>query len=242
VRRATPSFTVEIRRKSKQVTSQSPDALATQTQPRAPELFRPSRADVDAALQAKQAEAAGTSAEPSHTKGRILPSLLEEEPPNRLLRDSSSSLHETAPTPTTPSQRRESPRKGSTQTSVPSKPGVAADVLAANKRASLQANDGAPFQRTTAAQLSNRNAASPKGHMKETPRKAASTYVDQNRVAPFSLDGQNSPTGVDAVATSPSNVQEGSSRGRKRHIMGRYVVGDELKPGERWKRLLRWKR
>jgi len=120
-----------------------------------------------------------------------------------------------------------------------SKPTAAADALV-NKRASLQANDdGAPRQQTTAAQRPNRNAASPKIRMKKKPRKAAPTCVEQNQVAPFFLANQNSTAAMDAMATSPSNVQEGPRQGRKRRIMGRYVVGDELKPGERWKRLLR---
>jgi hypothetical protein len=239
VRRTPPSFTVEIRRKSRHVTNRSPDASPAQIQPRTPEQRRPSPPDADAALQAKQAQVPRTGVAPSHAKGRILPSLLEEESLNRLLRDSSSSFQETAPTAPTPLQPRDSP------TSMPSrnsKPKAAADALA-NKRASLQANDdGAPRQQTTAAQHPNRNAASPKTHMKKKPRKAAPTCVEQNQVAPFFLASQNSTAGMDAMATSPSNEQEGPRQGRKRHIMGRYVVGDELKPGERWKRLFRWLR
>ncbi|MFZ0208343.1 MAG: hypothetical protein WAL59_19935 [Roseiarcus sp.] len=38
---------------------------------------------------------------------------------------------------------------------------------------------------------------------------------------------------------APSAADEVSPNTRKRTIMGRYVHGDELKPGERWKRLLR---
>ena len=38
---------------------------------------------------------------------------------------------------------------------------------------------------------------------------------------------------------APSAADEVSPIARKRTILGRYVFGDELKPGERWKRLLR---
>ena len=49
---------------------------------------------------------------------------------------------------------------------------------------------------------------------------------------------QRSAIGTDSPATLPSRVDDRSPQGRKRTIMARYVFGDELKPGERWKRRL----
>ena len=49
---------------------------------------------------------------------------------------------------------------------------------------------------------------------------------------------QRSAIGTDSPATLPSKVDVGSPQGRKRTIMARYVFGDELKPGDRWKRRL----
>jgi hypothetical protein len=43
---------------------------------------------------------------------------------------------------------------------------------------------------------------------------------------------------TDSPATLPSRVADRSPQGRKRTIVARYVFGDELKPGERWKRRL----
>ncbi len=45
---------------------------------------------------------------------------------------------------------------------------------------------------------------------------------------------------IGAIAQPPAApVVELAPKVRKRTIMGRYVYGDEPKPGERWKRLLR---
>ena len=43
---------------------------------------------------------------------------------------------------------------------------------------------------------------------------------------------------TDASAPLPMTIEELSCPKRKRTIMGRYVIGNELKPGERWKRRL----
>ena len=51
-------------------------------------------------------------------------------------------------------------------------------------------------------------------------------------------DDQRSTTRTDSPATLPSKVDGRSPESRKRTIMARYVFGDELKPGERWKRRL----
>jgi len=55
---------------------------------------------------------------------------------------------------------------------------------------------------------------------------------------PVSAKDQVSITQTDALGALPTAVDDVSRPNRKRTIMGRYVVGDELKPGERWKRRL----
>jgi hypothetical protein len=52
------------------------------------------------------------------------------------------------------------------------------------------------------------------------------------------LNDQRSAIAADPLATPPSSVDERARQSRKRTIMGRYVFGDELKLGERWKRRL----
>jgi hypothetical protein len=51
-------------------------------------------------------------------------------------------------------------------------------------------------------------------------------------------DDQRSAIGTDSPVTLPSRVDGRSPESRKRTIVARYVFGDELKPGERWKRRL----
>jgi hypothetical protein len=60
---------------------------------------------------------------------------------------------------------------------------------------------------------------------------------DDVRAKPLPND-QRSAIGTDSPATLPSVVDDRSPQGRKRTIMTRYVFGEKLKPGERWKRRL----
>jgi hypothetical protein len=49
---------------------------------------------------------------------------------------------------------------------------------------------------------------------------------------------QRTAIGTDYSAPIPLGVDDRSPQGRKRTLLARYVFGDELKPGERWKRRL----
>ena len=60
---------------------------------------------------------------------------------------------------------------------------------------------------------------------------------DNARAKPLPND-QRSARGTDSPTTLPSRVDDRSPQRRKRTIMVRYVFGDELKLGERWKRRL----
>jgi hypothetical protein len=61
-----------------------------------------------------------------------------------------------------------------------------------------------------------------------------------------SLDGSADPlvkdrqsdTKIDIVTTPVPTVVEPPRQSRQRNIMARYVFGEELRPGERWKRRL----
>jgi hypothetical protein len=55
---------------------------------------------------------------------------------------------------------------------------------------------------------------------------------------PVSAKDQGSITQTGSLGALPTAVDDVSRPNRKRTIMGRYVFGDELKPGERWKRRL----
>ena len=60
---------------------------------------------------------------------------------------------------------------------------------------------------------------------------------DDLRAKPLPND-QRSAIRTDSLAMPSSVVDDRSPQSRKRTIMARYVFGDELKPGERWKRRL----
>jgi hypothetical protein len=57
---------------------------------------------------------------------------------------------------------------------------------------------------------------------------------------PASLSEDQAPASLVVDLQAPSsNMNQAAPRIRKRPIWGRYVTGDELKPGERWKSRLR---
>ncbi len=58
------------------------------------------------------------------------------------------------------------------------------------------------------------------------------------RRAAVSAKDERSITRTDSLGTLKTRVEDVSRPNRKRTIMERYVFGDELKPGERWKRRL----
>ena len=96
MRRAVPSFTVEVRRRPRLPITSNPGAQ--------PSHSNPPQAAFDRALDRAAAAAFGANTDsspvdvaPSHPRGRILPSLVPDEPRHRLLED--------APVPATDSER-----------------------------------------------------------------------------------------------------------------------------------------
>jgi hypothetical protein len=244
VRHTTPSFTVEVRRTSKRATSQKAQAWVTDMKPKISESTRTSYLAANAPFRTKPSQEPGHKTAPPHT-GRILPSLIDESPASLELRDSSSSKQEA--TSTSPrATRLQGASRQAVRTPKPPKnsPYTAeADAKAPDYGAKGQATDNDASTSPIAAALPHPppNAASPKVRKKENSRKAAPIYSEPDEAVPLS-EGQTSTAEPNAKANSPSNVQEDPTPVRKRLITGRYVLGDEFKPGERWKRLLRWKR
>jgi hypothetical protein len=94
MRRAVPSFTVEVRRRPRLATTSNPDVQSS----------KPPQAAFDRASDRAAAAAFGANNDsspigvaPTHPRGRILPSLIPDEPRHRLL--------EYAPVPATDSER-----------------------------------------------------------------------------------------------------------------------------------------
>ena len=202
MRRAVPSFTVEVRRRPRLATL-NPNAQSSETKP-------PQGASDPGSYHASAAAFAVKKVDPSPTdvgsspKGRILPSLVPDEPLRRPLRDVALTTAESDP---------------------PSR---------ATKRPSARA-----LKRLDQASKSLRNSgfSSAESAPLALRRDESAISRDNARTKPLPND-QQSAIGRDFPATLPSRVEDRSPQSRKGTIMTRYVFGDELKPGERWKRRL----
>jgi hypothetical protein len=96
LRRAVPSFTVEVRRRPRLATTSNPGAQPSQSNPPQAAFDRASDRAAAAAFGANT-DSSPADVAPSHPRGRILPSLVPDEPRHRLLED--------APVPATDSER-----------------------------------------------------------------------------------------------------------------------------------------
>jgi len=245
VQRTTPSFTVEVRRTSRRGTGKTAQTWLAESKPQISESTRMSLLAADAPFRTAPAEEPSQEIVPPHRVGRILPSLIDEDAANWALRDSSASEQQ-APSPSPAAAPLQSGPRHRIRTSKPpnsSQPMAEAGALAAHESAKAHAgDDGAQSDQTAAGQHHPQpDGTTPTVRMKEASRKAASIDSEHNQVVP-SAAGQTTMAEMNAQATSPSNTQDGPTPVRKRLIIGRYVVGDEFKPGERWRRLLHRKR
>jgi hypothetical protein len=96
MRRAVPSFTVEVRRRPRLATTSNPGAQPSQSNPPQAAFDRASDRAAAAAFGANT-DSSPVDVAPPHLRGRILPSLVPDEPRHRLLED--------APVPATDSER-----------------------------------------------------------------------------------------------------------------------------------------
>ena len=186
----------------------------------------------------------------STPKGRILPSLVPDELLRRTLQDAAPTTAESDPPSRAPKRPPVRTSKGKDQKSkLLRNSGVSsgdnaplAERLSTTSRqtASVQSDDGAgvsPRDPTTAP----RQVAGDSGGLALSAKAKRSDNItisrDDLKAKPLP-NGQRSAIGTDSPATPSSVVDDRSPLGRKRTIMARYVFGDELKPGERWKRRL----
>ena len=242
VQRTTPSFTVEVQRTSRRGTGQTAQTWLAESKPQISESTRLSLLVADAPFRTAPAEEPSQEIAPPHRVGRILPSLIDEDAANWALRDSSASEQE-APSPSP--RRQGKPRGDGITAALPQRnswPATEADALGTDNGAKAPASDDDPSSNQTVAQLHPQpNETRPTVRMKEASRKTGSIDSEHNQVVP-SASGQTTMAEMNAKATTLSNIQDGPTPVRKRLIIGRYVVGDEFKPGERWKHLLHRKR
>jgi hypothetical protein len=221
LRRAIPSFTVEVRRRPRLVTNTSQSLQSSETKILWTGVERESLTVAATALEPERSNQVPIDAVVSCAKGRILRSLVPEEP--------NASLSASTLDPISRARKRPQARvpKPSDQTSCQS--------------------HGAPQDEGTG--VSSSEPAAPPSRVagngsrlalrsKAKRREKKPTTLDDSRVAP-SFEDQRYMTRTDSPPIPLPSVDETSSESRRRVIMGRYVFGDELKPGERWKRRFR---
>ncbi len=112
LRRAFPSFTVEVRRRPRLATTSGPNVQTSETKPPPSAFDRESYRAAAAAFDAKKVDQSPVDVAASSPKGRILQSLVADEPPSRPRREPSLSAAESDPTSRTPKRRSMRPLKG----------------------------------------------------------------------------------------------------------------------------------
>ncbi len=250
MRRPVPSFTVEVRRRPRLATntSQGVQLLEAKTRPTAFE--RESHRLATATFEVKTSNQPPSDSAASYPTRRILESLVPEKPPvgrlqGELLSTATSNPKSRARKP--PSARA---RKDKGQTSkAPRTAEISSDLTAQVEEspsvASNQPNGMSPSDATTGssgkptatANRVVRNSGGPAPHPKPKRRVEIPIALDARSV-PVSAKDQRSITQTDSLGAPKSHIDDALHPNRKRTIMGRYVFGDELKPGERWKRRL----
>jgi hypothetical protein len=102
LRRAVPSFTAEIRRRPRLAATSNPDAQSSENKPPQAVFDRESHGEVAAAFGAQKTDPSPVDVGTSRPAGRILPSLVPDEPGDRLCEDARVSTAESEPPPRVP--------------------------------------------------------------------------------------------------------------------------------------------
>jgi len=249
LRRAVPSFTVEVRRRPRLAITSNPLVQLSETKSPQAGFDRESHRVAAAAFGAKKVDPSPVDAA-SQARGRILPSLVADEPLRRPLRDAAQTTAESEPPSRAPKRPSVQTSKGKDQTSrLPRNSSFSSDENApvaegqstvSRHPSSVQSDEGAgvsPRVATTAESQLVGDSGSLELSAKAKGGDEIAIARDDVRTKPLPRD-QRSAIGTDSAPTLPSRVDDRSPQGRKRTIMARYVFGDELKPGERWKRRL----
>ena len=228
MRRAVPSFTVEVRRRPRLATKSNPDAQSSENKPPQGAFDRESHRAAAAAFEAKEVDEFPVDVGASHPMRRILPSLIADEPSRRPLRDSALATAESEP-PSRAPKRRDAPLAERLST-------------ASRQTSSVEPDEGpraSPKDPTTAQSQVVGDSGGLVLGPKARRRDKLAISCDDHRAKPLPND-QRSAIETDSSATHLSRADDRPPQSRKRTILARYVFGDELKlkPGERWKRRL----
>jgi hypothetical protein len=250
LRRAVPSFTVEVRRRPRLATTSNPDASSSETKPPQAAFDRDSHRAATGAVDARKVDQSSVDAGASPPRGRILPSLLLDESLARPLRDAAPTPAESDPPLRAPKRPPVWTLRGKDQTSrLPRNSSFSSDGNApvaeglspkSRRTASVPSDEGAGASPTEPTRAPSQVVGDFGGlGLSAKPKRSDETATSRDDVRAKPLpDGQRSAMGTDSSATLPLKVDGRSPESRKRTIMARYVFGDEFKPGERWKRRL----
>jgi hypothetical protein len=242
LRRTVPSFTVEVRRRPRLATTSDPDAQSSETRSPRAGFDRESHRIAAAPFEAKEVDQSPVDVAASHPMRRILPSLIADEPSRRPLRDAALTTAESEPPSRAPKRRDQASKspRNSGFSSAESAPLAERLSTASRQTSSVQSDEGAGVSPRVATIAQSQVVGDSGGlalSAKARRRDKLAISCDDDRAKPLPND-QRSAIGTDSPATLPSIVDDRSPQSRKRTIMARYVFGDELKPGERWKRRL----
>jgi hypothetical protein len=242
LRRAVPSFTVEVRRRPKRATASKPDAQSFEARSPHAGFDRASHRAAAAAFEANKVDPSPVEVAWS-PKGRILPSLVPDESLRRPLRDAALTTAEFDSPSWAPKRTPSRTSKGKDQASkLLRNSRVSSDENASvaervsstsHQTAGVQSDDGAGISPRVATTTQSQVVGGSSGLPLSAKAKRRNTIAiprDHVRAMPL-------PNDLEADSPGTSRVDDRSPP-RKRTIMTRYVFGDELKPGERWKRRL----
>jgi hypothetical protein len=232
LKRNIPSFTVEVRRQPRRASNPSANGRLFETAPIRTAFDRDTQRAADAVFEAKAPEQPLPDSAPSAPKGRILPSLVVDDASMRSFREDLEQLDESARGP---------PKRRSARFQKTAKPSKSRRISAsptAETAPLAVAIVVPPSEPPAASREAAGSAGAPASHKAPKRRVKKPKVPEYDRIAAWLA--QPEPMIIaHSPPAAPSPVGEVSPNTRKRSIMGRYVHGDELKPGERWKRLLR---
>jgi hypothetical protein len=240
LKRNTPSFTVEVRRQPRRASNSSTNGRLFETAPVRSAFDRDTQRAADAVFEPREPEQPLPDAAPSAPKGRILPSLVVDDSAAHSFREDSRLEFESEETPRRTRRRSERLPK-------------AAKPLKPRRQSASPTAEAAPFLDGLASGSAletaealfvspGRSAATSKEVAAPASRKAPKKRAKKPGLSSIAAWlNEPEPAIIEATPPAPpSPAGEVAPTARKRTIMGRYVFGDELKPGERWKkRLLR---
>ena len=249
LRRGVPTFTVEVRRRPRLATNANPSAQWSEAKSPQTGSDRESHRVAASAFGTKKVDPSPVDGA-SSPKGRILPSLVPDEPLRRPLPDALRSAAGSEPASRSPKRPSAPALK---QTDQPSKPPRNSGFSSAERpplaeKSSIVSHHPSSVQPDERARVSPRDPTSDptpapdagnfddpalRAKAKRTHKIATSCRDDRAKALP---DVQRSMIETDPLVTPATRVDDRSPQGRKRTIIARYVFGDELKAGDRWKR------